>query len=178
MKKFFAVFTLLSMLVMVSPAELYGQTTSQPKTPTTTVTKDKKKQRTKTKTGKDKHQTKEKPSREQLAERQATLIAQQLGLDEPTRAKFISTFLANQKELWAARGDKNAKKNTSLMSDSEISKIITGDFEQQQRVLDIRKKYYSTYCKLLSQRQILRMYELEKQTAKRLRKHQTTVRRK
>lgn len=75
MKKFFAVFTLLSMLVMVSPAELYGQTTSQPKTPTTTVTKDKKKQRTKTKAGKDKHQTKEKPSREQLAERQATLLS-------------------------------------------------------------------------------------------------------
>lgn len=102
--------------------------------------------------------------RENMARMQAFKIADNLAFDESTTTKFTDVYLACQKEIWAL----GPAKDKSVMEDGHISEVeaeaaIKAQFERSQNILDIRKKYYKEYCKFLSQKQILRVYQLEKQ---------------
>ena len=110
-------------------------------------------------------------SREQMAEMQAKHIARQLALDDATNQKFIETFGAYQKEVWALRpqGKQHGKKN-SEMTDAEVEKSIKDQFDHSQKILTLRQEYYKKYSKFLTPKQIQRVYELEKQSMNRLSK--------
>ena len=109
-------------------------------------------------------------TREQLAEKQANFIVQQLGLDESTAKKFIDVYQRNKKEVWSVmparpdRGGKLANNNTNNApkSDAESEKQIKDEFAMSEKLLDIRQKYYKEYSKFLTQQQILRVYQLER----------------
>ena len=109
---------------------------------------------------------KQRMSREQLAEAQAKHIAHDLALDNAITQKFIKTFCNYQKDVWAL-GPRIQGKNTD-MSDAEAEQAIKARMERSQKILDLREKYYKEYSKFLTQKQIQRVYELEKQTMKRL----------
>ena len=109
---------------------------------------------------------KQRISREQLAEAQAKHIAHDLALDDVTTLKFIKTFCDYQKEVWAL-GPRVQGKNTD-MSDAEVEQAIKARMDRSQKILDLREKYYKEYSKFLTQKQIQHVYELEKQTMKRL----------
>ena len=108
-------------------------------------------------------------TREQLAEKQANYISQQLGLNDATTKKFVDLYAKNQKEIWDAmpqrrEGEKcpeggEAKKRT----DAESEKQIKNEFAMSEKLLQIRQKYYKEYSKVLSQQQIQRVYELERE---------------
>lgn len=51
---------------------------------------------------------------------------------------------------------------------TDEGQVIQNRFDRSQKLLDIRKKYYDEYSKFLTQKQIERVYELEKQMMKRL----------
>ena len=106
-------------------------------------------------------------SREQLAEKQAKHIAHELAFDETTTQKFVETFCAYQQEMWAL-GPKHKDEPTN---DEEAEQAIKERFERSQQILDLREKYYEEYSKFLSQKQIQRVYELERQAMNRLEKH-------
>ena len=61
--------------------------------------------------------------------------------------------------------------NSSSATEQESEEEIKAKFERSQKILDIRKKYYSEYSKFLTQKQIQRVYEIEKDIMKRLSKH-------
>lgn len=107
-------------------------------------------------------------SREEFAQKEAQHIASQLALDETKTKQFVATFMQYQKEVWALRGDKRVKKGDQQQSEAQIEQNIQSRFDQQQKVLNIRKKYYAQYSKFLTQAQIQRVYEIEKQTMNRL----------
>ena len=114
---------------------------------------------------------KQRMSREQMAEMQAKHIARQLALDDATSKKFIETFSAYQKEIWALRPQgKEMHKNRAEMTDAEAEKAIKDQFDHSQKVLSLRQEYYNKYSKFLSAKQIQRVYELEKQSMNRLSK--------
>ena len=106
-------------------------------------------------------------SREQLAEKQAKHIAQELSFDEATTQRFIETYCACQQEVWALGPRQKAEPAT----DEEAEQAIKERFERSRAVLDLREKYYEEYSKFLTQKQILRVYELEHQSMDRLHKH-------
>ena len=110
-------------------------------------------------------------SREQMAEMQAKHIARQLALDDATSQKFIETFGAYQKEVWALRpqGKQHGKKKAD-MTDAEVEKSIKEQFDHSQKILTLRQEYYKKYSKFLTPKQIQRVYELEKQSMNRLSK--------
>lgn len=112
---------------------------------------------------------KEKMTREQFAEVQATYIAYELAFDDTTTEKFIKTFCDYQKEIWAL-GPRHNKK-TEPANEAEAEEAIKANFEQSLKILTIRDKYYTEYSKFLTQRQIQRVYELERKTMKRLSDH-------
>jgi len=106
-------------------------------------------------------------SREQLAEKQAKHIAHELAFDESTTQQFIETYCAYQQEVWAL----GPRQKPEPTNDEEAEQAIKERFERSQQMLDLREKYYEEYSKFLTQKQIQRVYELERQAMNRLEKH-------
>lgn len=107
---------------------------------------------------------KQRLTREQLSEKQAKYIANDLFLDDETTAKFINTYTQCQKEIWALgpRLRRNGNNN-----EEQIGQNIKKRFEMSEKILDIRQKYYKEYSKFMTQKQIQRVYEIEKNMMKR-----------
>lgn len=108
---------------------------------------------------------KQRLSREQLAEVQAKTIAYKLAFTEPTTSKFVKTFCAYQKEIWALGPRQRVNKASG--SDEANETAIKQRFAMSEKILEIRQKYYKEYSKFLTQTQIERVYEEERS----LRKH-------
>ena len=113
--------------------------------------------------------------REQLAEAQAKHIAKGLKLDEEKTKRFVDTYCECQKSMWAlgakyrrANNDKQCRE----LTEEEIKAEFKKRFAQSRDVIDIREKYYKKYSSFLTQKQIKKMYELERQGMDRLMKHQ------
>lgn len=107
-------------------------------------------------------------TREQLAETQAKHIAKEMAMDDMTAQRFIETFCQFQKEIWAL--GPRPKKDNSTHTDEEAKQDLQTRFTHSQKILDLRQKYYGEYSKFLTQKQIKRVYELERQIMDRLSK--------
>ena len=125
---------------------------------------------------------KQRLSREELATAQAKHIVNELALSDAITKQFIETFCECQKELWALQPEKKTNASADMMTEEETKKVIQEQFEHSQKILDIRKDYYAKYSKFLSQKQIKRVYDLEKRAMTRfqgksikLLKHQAEV---
>ena len=115
---------------------------------------------------------KQRMSREQMAEAQAKHIARELALDDATSQKFIETFSAYQKEVWAlSPKGKGMHQKKGDITDAEAEKAIKDQFEHSQKILTLRQEYYKKYCKFLKPKQIMRVYELERNSMNRLAKN-------
>jgi len=101
----------------------------------------------------------ERLSREQMAERQARRIADQMAFDDATTTKFVNTYMAYRKEMWALE---KVEKKREGYSEAEARQAIQEQFDRSQKLLDIKKKYYKEYSKFLTQKQIKRVYEMDK----------------
>lgn len=106
-------------------------------------------------------------TREQLAQTQARHICNELALDEEKSTKFCNEYCNYMKEFWAI-GPKVGKKQRTGMTDAQAETQNKQDFERSQKILDLRQKYYKRYSTFLTQRQIQRVYEIEKQMRYRL----------
>lgn len=109
----------------------------------------------------------ERISREQLAEKQAKHIAEELALNSEVSEKFIATYLKCQQEVWAL-GPRQGKPGKDSKTESQTESEIQSRFDRSQKLLDIRKKYYAEYSKFLTAKQIDRVYKMEHQMMKRL----------
>ena len=105
-------------------------------------------------------------TREQLAETQAKYIAKEMALDDMTTKQFVETFCQFQKEIWAL--GPRPQKDSSIHTDEEAEQALKARFAHSQKILDLRQKYYGEYSKFLSQKQIRRVYELERKMMDRL----------
>ena len=108
-------------------------------------------------------------SREQLAEKQARHIAHELALDDATTQKYVTTYCAYQKEVWAL--GPRVKRHQANATEAEAEQANRARMEQSQKILALREKYYKEYSKFLTQKQIERAYELEQQMMRRLARH-------
>lgn len=107
-------------------------------------------------------------SREQLAMTQARHICRELAFDDKTAERFTDTYIMCQKEVWALGPRRNNGENES---DALTEQAIKQRFAMSEKILNIRQKYYKVYSEFLTQRQIQRVYEIERQMMKQLAKH-------
>lgn len=116
---------------------------------------------------------KQRMTRDELAEVQAKHIASELAFDDPTTLRFIETYKNYQKEIWnlGPRAKKKNRIDSQTSTEQDLQVELNARFEKSQKILDIRKKYYNEYSKFLTQKQIQRVYEIEKDVMKRLSKH-------
>ena len=111
---------------------------------------------------------KQRLTREQLAEVQAKHIAKEMAMDETTSQRFIETFCQFQRDIWALGS--RPKQPNNQMTDEETEQALKARFAHSQKILDLRQKYYAIYSEFLTQKQIQRVYELERQMTERLSK--------
>lgn len=104
-------------------------------------------------------------SREQFTEVQARHIARSLALDADKTKLLVQTYMRQQQEIWAL-GPRLTRRGAS--PEAEVEGAIEERFKRSQKILDIREKYYKEYSQFLTQSQIRRMYEIERQTMQRL----------
>lgn len=141
MKKFFRIFMLAAVALMACYGTIYAQNGNR-----------------------------QRLTREELAEKQARYIADEMVMDDTVTERFVETFCRFQKEIWALgpRTGRDSLRNASAGTDTETEQEIKARFEHSQKILDIRKKYYKEYSEFLTQKQIKRVYELERQMMNRL----------
>lgn len=111
---------------------------------------------------------KQRLTREQLAEVQAKHIAKDLAFDEATSKRFIKTYCNYQQEVWAL--GPRMKPQRGKQSDGQTEQTLKDRFAHSQKILDLRKKYYGIYSEFLTQAQIERVYQMERQMMQRLAK--------
>lgn len=116
-------------------------------------------------------------TREQLAERQARHIAEEMALDNVTAGQLVDTYCRCQKEIWelGPRTGRDTLRNVDSGDSGHAEQDIQARFDRSQKILDIRKKYYAEYSKFLTQKQINRVYELERQMMIRLARQKKEV---
>ena len=133
----------------------------------------------------DNKQKKQRPTPEQMVQMQTKQIVKTLMLDDATAAKFTPVYEKYLKELRECRmmthkartektkaqgTDANVKKERPSMTDDEIATMLRNQFTQSRKMLDVREKYYNEFSKILSQKQILKIYQQEKMNANKFRK--------
>lgn len=116
------------------------------------------------------HQAPDDGKRERFVAKQAAHIADKLGLNDDRRSRFMATYTAYQKELWAlGRPKPTARGHHDCMTECQTDSMIHARFDHHQKTLDLRRKYYAEYSQFLTAKQIERVYELEHQMMERLR---------
>ena len=104
---------------------------------------------------------------EQLADKQAAKIVNDLGLDDKTAAKFTEVYKKYMKELddvrkefplYGVKGMK-AKAQASIPTDEEVDKMMRDRFKQSRKMLELREKYYDEFRKFLSPKQVQKVYD-------------------
>ena len=101
----------------------------------------------------------EKPSREEMVANMSRRMAVELELDGPTTEKFIPVYSAFRTEIFEALA--SAPKVGKDATDAEIEASIKAKFEVSRKVLDIREAYYDKFRKVLSPRQVRKLYNSE-----------------
>jgi hypothetical protein len=104
---------------------------------------------------------------DQIAQRQCDQMVNTLMLDDATAAKFTPVYKQYLNEMWACRKGfhkpnaqtKNGEKKE--LSDAEIDVMIKERFAQSRKMIDVREKYYTQLRKVLSPRQIQKIYQTE-----------------
>lgn len=136
---------------------------------------------------KDNKEKKQRPTPEQMVKMQTDQMVKALMLDDATAAKFTPVYEKYLKDLRECRmmnSKPRVKKDVPqgaeakgtapsprpAMTDTEIAKQIKDQFAQSRKMLDIREKYYNDFSKVLSQKQIMKIYQMEKSNAKKFKK--------
>ena len=57
-----------------------------------------------------------------------------------------------------------------LPTDAEVEQAIKASFAQSRKILDVREKYYNEFSNILSQKQIMKIYQQEKSNMNKFRK--------
>ena len=121
---------------------------------------------------------------EQFMERQTNQMVNTLMLDDAAAARFVPVYQNYLKELRECRmmnrrhpssGQGTEQKGMKpqpkpVLTDAEVERQIKGRFAQSRRILDVREKYYNEFRKILSPKQIMKIYQTEQNNADKLKK--------
>ncbi len=105
---------------------------------------------------------------EQLDTMRARHIASELAFDEETARQFIELYCQCHKDLRDIRSKRPRVKEGDGQTEEAIRQSILAQFDQSRKMLDLREKCYTEYSRFLTQRQIRRVYELEREVNQRL----------
>lgn len=100
---------------------------------------------------------------EQMSEKFAQHIADELALDDAASARFIPVYKQFRMELMDINKAYAPCKCKETLSDAEVDSMLRKDFEKSQKILDLRVAYYDKFLKVISPKQIRAMYKEERE---------------
>ncbi len=109
-------------------------------------------------------------NREKMKEMQVNQVVNALMLGDAMAAKFKPVYENYLKELGEARTFGMKKVKDQPLTDAQIEEGIKNRFAQSRKMLDVREKYYNEFKKYLTPKQILKVYQLEKNNGQRIQK--------
>lgn len=132
-------------------------------------------------------QEKKKANKQHFRALQCNQIVAALALDDATAAKFVpvyENYLTDMRAVHGMNAGKKAAKSVTkegttpaakpavkpVPTDAEVEQAIKSRFAQSRKMLDVREKYYNEFRKVLSPKQIMRVYQLEKKNAQHFQK--------
>lgn len=110
-------------------------------------------------------------TKEEIVQNRTNQMEKTLMLDDATTAKFAPLYSQYLTDLMNCRperpemGKRGEKPKMDAQTDEQIEKMIQSRFEQSQKILDIRKSYYAKFRKILTPKQILKIYDSERDNA-------------
>jgi hypothetical protein len=107
-------------------------------------------------------------SAEKIESQKIAFITKKLDLTPTESQNFWPIYNQYRKELDALRKSKkenlqDSKKRIETMTDAELQKLIDENFLNEQKELDLKKKYYLEFKKVISIRKIVKLYRAEKE---------------
>lgn len=111
---------------------------------------------------------KQRLSAEQMVQMQSTRLANELMLDDANAAKFKDIYQSYQKDIQAVRQKFHPKKQEQSerpqtkerkeMTDQEVEERILNQMKEQKEMLNVKENYYAKFRKVLSPKQIQKVY--------------------
>lgn len=101
-------------------------------------------------------------------------LTKYLDLSSEEAQKFWPVYNAMQKEIEAVRTSENdlrKGKDVDAMTDEELNKMINQHFENEQKLLDIKKKYLDEFKKILPLKKVALLADAENEFKREVMKH-------
>ncbi len=99
---------------------------------------------------------------------QMQLIIKQLVIKESDQASFEEIYTRYSSDMKKLRPKAMRKGKTDELSEEEVEVQILESFDRAQRTTSLKKEYYEEFKRILSPKQILRMYNIERKFNERL----------
>ncbi len=106
--------------------------------------------------------------KEKIEAEKVAFLTKKMDLTAAESQTFWPVYNQYRKELEATRQDKkdllhDTKKNFENTGDAEIEKAILEGFNMEQHELDLKKKYYTEFKKVIPTKKIVKLYRAERQ---------------
>lgn len=113
---------------------------------------------------------KERPDFNRINEKRCEYIAHELNLDENKEKAFKPIYMEYCRKIGELfKPDPNrVRKPRDQRTDAEVEQDIKADFARAKRIVEIRECYYVKFRKILSPKQIEKIYAIEKQEQQRM----------
>lgn len=92
-------------------------------------------------------------------EAKARKMATTLLLDDKTTEQFLPLYCEFQNALMLTRIPETKANAEGIDSDEAIGRLMEARFESRRQRLEVEQKYYKEFKKLLSMRQLKKLYE-------------------
>lgn len=114
-------------------------------------------------------QPKHESKKEEMQAKKVAFIATELELSTEEAQRFWPVYNEYQAEIDKIRMEQmdnmkvmmEARKSGTNLSDTEIEKIMTARFANQSKLLEMEKKYYERFKKVLPMEKVARFYAAE-----------------
>lgn len=99
---------------------------------------------------------------EKIKIQRIAFITQRLSLTETEAQQFWPIFNEYTEKLQQIRKQAKPEKAFDELADADVEKMITTQFDREARELDLKKEYFPKLKKVISVRQIAKLYRAEK----------------
>ncbi len=114
----------------------------------------------------------EKPDFNTILEKRCEYITHELDLDDSKEKAFKPIYMEYSKKMAELfKPDPNKKKPKEQKTEVEVEQEIKADFARAKKIVCIRECYYAKLRKFLTPKQIVRIYEIERQEQQKIRQN-------
>ncbi len=99
---------------------------------------------------------------EKIKIQRIAFITQRLSLTETEAQQFWPIFNEYTEKVQQIRKQAKPEKAFDELADADVEKMITTQFDREARELDLKKEYFQKLKKVISVRQIAKLYRAEK----------------